>query len=76
MSYEEEYFTNRNKQILKAKFMDLKSVTIEQHIQMYWGMDDANRMESEATLKTEKEYCEHWGFDWREWYELRKNIYK
>lgn len=55
--------------------MDLQSATIEQHIQMYWGMDDANEMECEATLKTEKEYCEQFGFNWAEWYQLRRELY-
>ena len=55
--------------------MDLKSATIEQHILLYWGMDDANEMECENTLITEREYCEQWGFNWAEWYQLRRELY-
>ena len=55
--------------------MDLKTATMEQHILMYWGMDDANLMECEQTLITERDYCEHWGFNWGEWYQLRRELY-
>ena len=55
--------------------MDLKTATMEQHIQMYWGMDDANAMECEQTLITERDYCEHFGFNWAEWYQLRRELY-
>lgn len=55
--------------------MDLNNATIEQHILMYWGMDDANEMECESTLKTERDYCEHFGFNWAEWYQLRRELY-
>lgn len=55
--------------------MNLKDLSMQEHILSYWGMDDANAMECEKTLITEKDYCEHFGFNWAEWYQLRRELY-
>ena len=44
---------------------NLKDLTMDEHIQSYWGMDDANEMECEKTLITEKDYCETFNFNWQ-----------
>ena len=54
---------------------NLKSHSMQEHILMYWGMDNANAMENEETITTEKDYCESFGFNWAEWYQLRRELY-
>ena len=54
---------------------NLKDFTMDEHIQCYWGMDNANEMECEKTLITEKDYCETFNFNWGEWYIRRRELY-
>ncbi len=54
---------------------NLQELTMDEHILSYWGMDDANAMECEQTLITEKDYCEHFKFNWAEWYIRRRELY-
>jgi hypothetical protein len=54
---------------------NLKDLTMDEHILSYWGMDDANEMECEGTLITERDYCETFKFNWPEWYMRRRDLY-
>jgi hypothetical protein len=60
---------------LNYNMKNLKHFTMDEPILSYWGMDDANEMECEKTLVTEKDYCETFKFNWAEWYIRRRELY-
>jgi len=61
--------------VLNYNMKNLKDFTMDEHILSYWGMDDANVMECEKTLITERDYCETFKFNWAEWYMRRRELY-